>query len=68
MKQAFDGSKFNFTKIDMEKEMIFRMVEGIGSGGDAGQKDVVTINVSPLEFGSSLILPDVYGGHPQVDH
>ena len=63
LRQPFDKNKFNFTKINMDKEIIFKMEK---DGEQKEKENVVTINVAPLEYGSSLILPDLHGGHPQI--
>lgn len=50
MSQPFDADRFNFTKLPA-REMFFDIGDGSGN-------DVVAANVSPLEWGHSLILPE----------
>lgn len=58
MKKPFDPNRFNFTKIKNE-EIFFDVGDGSGS-------DVVIANVSPLEFGHCLFIPDRFLNLPQV--
>lgn len=61
MKQAFDPSSFNFTKLD-KREIIFEIINK--DRNKSG--NYLVINVSPLEFGNCLFLPSLYSCLPQV--
>ncbi|KAF7998127.1 hypothetical protein HCN44_009525 [Aphidius gifuensis] len=58
MKKSFDKNRFNFTKIKNE-EIFFDVGDGTGS-------DVIIANVSPLEYGHCLFIPDRFKELPQV--
>jgi GDP-D-glucose phosphorylase len=60
--QPFDATKFNFTKVKKE-EYLFKITKN--SGTDSAGHFLV-INVSPLEYGHALLLPDLFGCLPQV--
>lgn len=53
--QPFDEAKFNFTKVCQEKEVVFQC-----------NSDVAIINVSPIEYGHCLYIPDMNAQLPQV--
>lgn len=57
VKQPFDPLKFNFTQVDRAKELVFE-----SNGGE----DICIINVSPIEFGHCLFLPQVAKCLPQA--
>ncbi|XP_029697783.1 GDP-D-glucose phosphorylase 1-like isoform X1 [Takifugu rubripes] len=68
VQQQFNANKFNFNKVSPE-EIIFEMTKE----GDVNEKRqdepgkmVVLINVSPLEFGHCLFVPDPSLCFPQV--
>ncbi|KAG8662514.1 hypothetical protein MANES_01G116800v8 [Manihot esculenta] len=76
--QAFDETKFNFTKIGQE-EVLFRFEPGndlksefvptAPPTADSTSPSVVAINVSPIEFGHVLLIPRVLDCLPQrIDH
>ncbi|KAM4553550.1 GDP-D-glucose phosphorylase 1 [Fundulus diaphanus] len=72
IQQEFNPSQFNFNKINAD-EIICEMTKGTGGGVDlpAGQlprpsRIVVLINVSPLEFGHCLLVPDPSLCLPQI--
>ena len=48
VKQPFDPEKFNFTKVEPDKELVFETQQ---------TEDICIINVSPIEFGHCLFLP-----------
>lgn len=58
----FDPDKFNFTKIDFDKEAIFEL----RTDPDEVDSDFVVVNVSPVEFGHSLLVPNLWDKLPQV--
>lgn len=72
--QPFDDSKFNFTKVGQE-EVLFRFEPGTGNksyhsaSASASTREssctVVTINVSPIEYGHVLLIPHVLDCIPQ---
>lgn len=57
MSQPFDPSRFNFMKIS-QKEILFDIGNGDGN-------DVIAVNVSPMVWSHSLILPQRLNGLPQ---
>lgn len=68
IQQEFNANKFNFNKVSPE-EIIFEMTKEVGGSEkrqDEPGKMVVLINVSPLEFGHCLFVPDPSLGFPQV--
>jgi len=66
LEQTFNHDKFNFTKIDEEKEVIFQLRRLDGDVREKESRDLLIINVSPLEFGASLLVPAVDSCLPQV--
>ncbi|GLH09054.1 GDP-D-glucose phosphorylase 1 [Gryllus bimaculatus] len=65
--QPFDHKKFNFTKIN-ENEILFEVKrrEKAECELKSRGKDLLVINISPLEFGHSLFLPELFSCLPQV--
>ncbi|XP_071151076.1 GDP-D-glucose phosphorylase 1-like [Mytilus edulis] len=72
--QPFDSKVFNFTKVK-EDEIIFRLENSGNDGqqqcnGHADSKNekrnIVMVNVSPLEYGHILICPDIDASKPQL--
>ncbi|XP_066592153.1 GDP-D-glucose phosphorylase 1 isoform X2 [Prorops nasuta] len=57
MDQPFDSDQFNFTKIP-DREILFDLGNGDGN-------DIIAVNISPIEWGHSLILIDRLKGFPQ---
>ena len=49
VRQPFDPEKFNFTKVEPDKELVFETQQD--------KEDICIINVSPIEFGHCLFLP-----------
>lgn len=65
MRQPFDSEQFNFNKIQ-PGEVLFRLRQEPGLPGVVQQEDIlVVINVSPLEWGHVLLVPDPAQGLPQ---
>ncbi|XP_029808783.1 GDP-D-glucose phosphorylase 1 isoform X2 [Suricata suricatta] len=65
VKQAFDPAQFNFNRI-RPGEVLFRLLGAPDPPGAAQQEDVlVLINVSPLEWGHVLLVPEPARGLPQ---
>lgn len=65
VKQAFDPKQFNFTKI-RPGEILFRLRRKPDLPGVLAQEDIlVMINVSPLEWGHVLLVPEPARGLPQ---
>ncbi|XP_036787953.1 GDP-D-glucose phosphorylase 1 isoform X1 [Manis pentadactyla] len=65
VKQAFDPKQFNFNKI-RPGEVLFRLRREPDLPGALPQEDVlVMINVSPLEWGHMLLVPEPSRGLPQ---
>ncbi|XP_060932523.1 GDP-D-glucose phosphorylase 1 [Limanda limanda] len=67
IKQEFSAKQFNFNKINPE-EIIFEMIKDTkeGSASHPQSRMVVLVNVSPLEFGHCLFVPDPLCCLPQV--
>lgn len=73
IQQEFNTTQFNFNKINPE-EVIFEMIKdteqdtALQDNGQLHQpcKMVVLVNVSPLEFGHCLLVPDPSCCFPQV--
>lgn len=67
IQQGFNPKQFNFNKINPD-EVIMEMVKGAEGRDEASQpcRMVVLINVSPLEFGHCLFVPDPSLCFPQV--
>ncbi len=83
LEQPFSHDKFNFTKVDLEKEGVFQLKHMQDHSQDRSDieqsslkmflylefghsRNVVVINVSPLEFGASLLLPSMDSCLPQL--
>ncbi|XP_054433543.1 GDP-D-glucose phosphorylase 1 [Pteronotus mesoamericanus] len=65
VKQAFDPEQFNFNKI-RPGEVLFRLRREPDLSGVSQQEDIlVMINVSPLEWGHVLLVPEPAQGLPQ---
>ncbi|XP_042329075.1 GDP-D-glucose phosphorylase 1 [Sceloporus undulatus] len=64
VRQSFDPQQFNFTKIRPE-EVLFCLARGCRPGAPS-RRVLVAINVSPLEFGHVLLLPDPALALPQI--
>ncbi|KAF3535639.1 hypothetical protein F2Q69_00019542 [Brassica cretica] len=65
--QPFDANKFNFTKVSPE-ELLFQFEAGMPLDAD-NSPSVVAINVSPIEYGHVLLIPQVLDCLPQrIDH
>lgn len=77
--QDFDETKFNFTKVGQE-EVLFRFEKSSDHNrhffpsappitADSNSSSVVAINVSPIEYGHVLLIPQVLNCLPQrIDH
>ncbi|XP_054256843.1 GDP-D-glucose phosphorylase 1-like isoform X2 [Macrosteles quadrilineatus] len=61
MKQMFDPTVFNFTKMD-EGEILFQ----VWNIHRKDKNNYLAINVSPIGFGHSLLVPSLYDCLPQV--
>ena len=64
MTQPFDASAFNFLKIRPEETLSKMEYEEEVEKSD--MENLLIINVSPLEFGHSLVVPDVFAQWTQV--
>ncbi len=63
----FDGTLFNFNKIPAQ-EVLLKLGNKAATSGKIKDNEadaVVIINVSPLEFGNSLLAPNVTANIPQ---
>ncbi|KAM4618287.1 GDP-D-glucose phosphorylase 1 [Polymixia lowei] len=69
IQQQFNAKQFNFNKINPE-EVIFEMIKHTGGSMALSEgepcKMTVIVNVSPLEFGHCLLVPDPSRCFPQV--
>ncbi|EHB18469.1 hypothetical protein GW7_08833 [Heterocephalus glaber] len=65
VRQTFDPEQFNFNKI-RPGEVLFHLYREPDTQGDLLQEDIlVVINVSPLEWGHVLLVPEPARGLPQ---
>lgn len=65
VRQPFDPEQFNFNKIQ-PGEVLFRLRQEPGLSGVLQQEDIlVVINISPLEWGHVLLVPEPAQGLPQ---
>ncbi|XP_008159484.2 GDP-D-glucose phosphorylase 1 [Eptesicus fuscus] len=66
VRQAFDPEEFNFNKI-RPGEVLFRLRREPDPPGVLQEEEdiLVMINVSPLEWGHVLLVPEPARGHPQ---
>ena len=53
--EPFNNDKFNFTKINFEKESVFEL-----RTDEETDADHVIINLSPVEVGHSLVVPNLW--------
>ena len=65
IKQQFDKEKFNFNKIDESKELVCQLVN-TDREAEQVERDILIINVSPIERGHCLLVPQVEAGLQQV--
>ncbi|XP_043536406.1 GDP-D-glucose phosphorylase 1 [Chiloscyllium plagiosum] len=69
LRQPFDPQRFNFTRIPAQ-EVLFRLRRrGLGEAGDVDEAEaeaLLVINVSPLEWGHVLLLPEPSRRLPQL--
>lgn len=76
VRQKFNPDNFNFNKINKEKEMVAELCNLEDCGGESREsgdksllsrsKDIVIINVSPIDLGHCLLVPRVQDCQPQV--
>ncbi|XP_048473045.1 GDP-D-glucose phosphorylase 1 [Rhincodon typus] len=65
LRQPFDPQRFNFTRIPA-REVLFRLRKrDLGEAGDEAEA-LLVINVSPLEWGHVLLLPEPARRLPQI--
>ena len=62
--QQPDPEKFNFTKVDELKELVFVLKNLNEKKHDSG-RNILLINVSPIDEGHSLLVPNVEAILPQ---
>merc|ERR1719361_733572 len=61
--QDFNADQFNFTKVNKEREVVAVLSN---SGQCSSSKDVIIINVSPIDLGHCLLVPQLECCLPQV--
>ena len=61
--QDFNADQFNFTKVNKEREVVAVLSN---SGECSSSKDVIIINVSPIDLGHCLLVPQLESCLPQV--
>ena len=61
--QEFNVDQFNFTKVNKEREVVAVLSN---SGECSSSKDVIIINVSPIDLGHCLLVPQLDSCLPQV--
>ena len=64
LKQQPDPLKFNFTKVDELKELVFEL-KNLDDKEQHGGRNVLLINVSPIDEGHCLLVPNVEAVLPQ---
>eukprot|EP00667_Euglena_gracilis_P012337 EG_transcript_12660 len=78
--QPVDPNVFNFNKADHKKELLYEVqfsspvdpdknavvADDVAIQGPTLGRDVLLINVSPIEFGHTLLVPEMEACHPQV--
>jgi len=67
--QPVDPAAFNFTKVQEAKELVCELVferTDAQAATDGANRDLLLINVSPIEFGHCLLIPSVESILPQV--
>ena len=65
IKQEFDKDRFNFNKIDESKELVCQLVNTDRESKQV-ERDILIINVSPIDRGHCLLVPQVEAGLQQV--
>ena len=60
--QDFNVNQFNFTKVNKEKEVVAML----SNSTECTSKDVIIINVSPIDIGHCLLVPQLDSCLPQV--
>ncbi|XP_077374106.1 GDP-D-glucose phosphorylase 1 [Festucalex cinctus] len=65
IQQNFNATQFNFNNVNPD-EVVFEMIKESEEIGHQPYKTVVLVNVSPLEFGHCLFVPDPARCFPQV--
>ena len=63
--QEFNADKFNFTKVNKEKEVVAVLSKSTECRS-LTSKDVIIINVSPIDLGHCLLVPQLDSCLPQV--
>ena len=63
--QEFNADQFNFTKVKKEKEVVATLSDSTEHSGPIS-KDVIIINVSPIDIGHCLLVPQLDSCLPQV--
>ena len=63
--QEFNADQFNFTKVKKEKEVVATLSDSTEPSGLIS-KDVIIINVSPIDIGHCLLVPQLDSCLPQV--
>jgi len=65
IKQEYDREKFNFNKIDESKELVCQLINTDRKSKE-GERDILIINVSPIDRGHCLLVPQVEAELQQV--
>jgi len=65
VRQEFEKEKFNFNKIDESKELVCQLVNKDRVFSNL-ERDIIIINVSPIDRGHCLIVPQVETCLPQI--
>ena len=70
--QEFNPDKFNFTRINRKNELVCELRnkdcdKSPGVSAKAEARDVVIINVSPIDLGHCLLVPELELCRPQVN-
>ena len=63
--QEFNVDQFNFTKVNKEREVV-AVLSNSTERSSLTSKDVIIINVSPIDLGHCLLVPQLDSCLPQV--
>jgi len=67
VRQKFNPDQFNFTKINKEKELVCELHNGDNfCKSPLSARDIVIINVSPIDLGHCLLVPQTESCLPQI--
>ena len=65
LRQPFNPKEFNFLKINLDKEGVLD-IHGSSKEVETSGRHPLVINVSPLEFAQTILVPNIDGCLPQI--